>query len=76
VKLRVKSCKLAAQVEEVLVDNINPDNLAAAKKRQNKITEYRKMLLAWNLPIPLKRSNVILQSFRRNCQSTFSSSSV
>ena len=23
------------------------DNLAAAKKRQNKITEYRKMLLAW-----------------------------
>lgn len=26
---------------------INPDNLMAAKKRQNKITEYRKMLLAW-----------------------------
>jgi hypothetical protein len=29
------------------LENINPDNLAAAKKRQNKITEYRKMLLAW-----------------------------
>ena len=28
-------------------ENINPDNLTAAKKRQNKITEYRKMLLAW-----------------------------
>lgn len=29
------------------LENINPDNLAEAKKRQNKITEYRKMLLAW-----------------------------
>jgi len=29
------------------LENINPDNLAAVKKRQNKITEYRKMLLAW-----------------------------
>jgi hypothetical protein len=29
------------------LENINPSNLLAAKKRQNKITEYRKMLLAW-----------------------------
>jgi radical SAM superfamily enzyme YgiQ (UPF0313 family) len=29
------------------LENINPDNLAAVKKRQNKITEYRAMLLAW-----------------------------
>jgi len=29
------------------LENINPDNLATAKKRQNKITEYRRMLLAW-----------------------------
>ena len=29
------------------LENINPDNLAGAKKRQNKITEYRSMLLAW-----------------------------
>ena len=29
------------------LENINPNNLMAAKKRQNKITEYRKMLLAW-----------------------------
>jgi hypothetical protein len=28
------------------LENINPDNLLAAKKRQNKITEYRNMLLA------------------------------
>ncbi len=35
------------------LENINPDNLLGAKKRQNKITEYRKMLLAW------KRAGVI-----------------
>jgi radical SAM superfamily enzyme YgiQ (UPF0313 family) len=28
-------------------ENINPENLREAKKPQNKITEYRKMLLAW-----------------------------
>jgi hypothetical protein len=29
------------------LENINPDNLVTANKRQNKITEYRKMLLDW-----------------------------
>jgi hypothetical protein len=29
------------------LENINPDNLVAAKKKQNKIIEYRRMLLAW-----------------------------
>jgi len=29
------------------LENVNPANLLAAKKRQNKITEYRKMLLGW-----------------------------
>ena len=29
------------------LESINPANLLAAKKRQNKITEYRQMLLAW-----------------------------
>lgn len=29
------------------LENINPDNLKAASKKQNKITEYRKMLQAW-----------------------------
>src|SRR5262249_10380404 len=28
-------------------ENINPDNLIAAKKRQNKITDYREMLQKW-----------------------------
>jgi Radical SAM superfamily len=38
-----------AGVNKVFIglENINPANLAKAKKRQNKITEYRKMLLAW-----------------------------
>ncbi len=44
----VKKCR-AAGVRRVFIglENINPDSLAGAKKRQNKITEYRKMLLAW-----------------------------
>jgi radical SAM superfamily enzyme YgiQ (UPF0313 family) len=29
------------------LENINPESLVGAKKRQNRITEYRKMLLAW-----------------------------
>jgi radical SAM superfamily enzyme YgiQ (UPF0313 family) len=38
-----------AGVSKVFIglENINPANLMAAKKRQNKITEYRTMLLAW-----------------------------
>ena len=30
------------------LENINPDNLIAAKKHQNKITEYRAMLQQWH----------------------------
>ena len=39
----------AAGVRRVFLglENINPDNLVAAKKRQNKITEYREMLQKW-----------------------------
>ena len=29
------------------LENINPDSLIAAKKKQNRIAEYRTMLLAW-----------------------------
>ena len=38
-----------AGVVEVFVglENINPANLIAAKKRQNRINEYREMFLAW-----------------------------
>ncbi len=39
----------AAGVRRVFIglENINPDNLLAANKRQNKITEYRIMLQKW-----------------------------
>jgi hypothetical protein len=39
----------AAGVRRVFIglENINPDNLLGAKKRQNKITEYRAMLQKW-----------------------------
>jgi radical SAM superfamily enzyme YgiQ (UPF0313 family) len=44
----VEKCKRAGVTRVFIgLENINPDNLVAAKKRQNKITEYRKMLLAW-----------------------------
>jgi radical SAM superfamily enzyme YgiQ (UPF0313 family) len=38
-----------AGVKRVFIglENINPTSLLGAKKRQNKITEYRQMLLAW-----------------------------
>lgn len=38
-----------AGVKRVFIglENINPDSLLGAKKRQNKITDYRQMLLAW-----------------------------
>ena len=44
----VEKCARAG-IKRVFIglENINPDNLLGAKKRQNKITEYRKMILAW-----------------------------
>jgi radical SAM superfamily enzyme YgiQ (UPF0313 family) len=44
----IEKCKKAG-VRRVFIglENINPESLVGAKKRQNKITEYRKMLLAW-----------------------------
>ena len=43
----VEKAKRAGVTRVIIgLENVNPDNLAAAKKRQNKITEYRKMLLA------------------------------
>jgi Radical SAM superfamily len=44
----IEKCKRAGVTRVFIgLENINPDNLLSAKKRQNKITEYRKMLLAW-----------------------------
>ena len=50
----IDKCRRAG-VRRVFIglENINPANLMSAKKRQNKITEYRRMLLAW------KRAGII-----------------
>ena len=44
----IEKCAQAG-VKRVFIgmESVNPDTLMAAKKRQNKITEYRKLLLAW-----------------------------
>lgn len=44
----IEKCKRAG-VKRVFIglENINPDSLLGASKRQNKITDYRAMLLAW-----------------------------
>jgi hypothetical protein len=42
-----KSARAGVKRVFIGLENINPANLMGAKKQQNKITEYRKMLLAW-----------------------------
>jgi hypothetical protein len=44
----IAKCKRAG-VNRVYIgmENINPENLMAAKKKQNKITEYRRLFLEW-----------------------------
>ena len=42
-----KAARAGANRVLIGIESINAANLIAAKKRQNKITEYRKMLLAW-----------------------------
>ena len=57
----VEKCARAG-VRRVFIglENINPDSLVGAKKRQNKITEYRKMLLAWKSARVLTYAGYIL----------------
>jgi radical SAM superfamily enzyme YgiQ (UPF0313 family) len=42
-----KAARAGVQRVFIGMESINPRALIAAKKRQNRITEYRKMLLAW-----------------------------
>ena len=42
-----KATKGGARRVFIGMENINPDNLIGAKKRQNKITDYREMLQKW-----------------------------
>jgi hypothetical protein len=57
----IEKCARAG-VKRVFIglENINPANLVSAKKRQNKITEYRKMLLAWKRARVLTYAGYIL----------------
>ena len=72
------------------LESINAANLMAANKRQNKITEYRKMLLAWKNAgthhhcrlhprFSLRHARIpsarTSRSFRTSCRSTSSNSS-
>jgi hypothetical protein len=43
-----KAMRAGAMRVFIGLENINPDNLIAAKKNQNKITDYRRMLQAWH----------------------------
>jgi radical SAM superfamily enzyme YgiQ (UPF0313 family) len=42
-----KAAKAGVRRVFIGLENINPNNLIAAKKKQNRIAEYRTMLLAW-----------------------------
>jgi radical SAM superfamily enzyme YgiQ (UPF0313 family) len=57
----IEKCARAG-VKRVFIglENVNPANLKDAKKRQNKITEYRQMLLAWKKAHVLTYAGYIL----------------
>jgi hypothetical protein len=42
-----KACQAGVERVFMGLENVNPDNLLAAGKRQNKITEYRDMIQQW-----------------------------
>ncbi len=42
-----KAAKAGVRRVFIGLESINPDSLVGAKKKQNRITEYREMLLAW-----------------------------
>ena len=82
----IEGC-VAAGVNQVFVglENINTDNLIAAKKRQNRVEEYREMFMAWKrhplviicgyiIGLALRhqavRSCTTSRSSRPNCPST------
>jgi hypothetical protein len=55
-----KATKAGVRRVFIGLENINPDNLIAAKKRQNKITEYRTMLQKWRAHGALTYAGYIL----------------
>jgi radical SAM superfamily enzyme YgiQ (UPF0313 family) len=55
-----KSARAGVKRVFIGLENINPGSLIGAKKKQNKITEYRKMLLAWKAAGVLTYAGYIL----------------
>src|SRR5579871_1980544 len=55
-----KATKAGVRRVFIGLENINPDNLIAAKKRQNKITDYRVMLQKWRANGALTYAGYIL----------------
>ena len=55
-----KAAKAGCRRAFIGLENINPDNLIAAQKRQNRITEYRTMLQAWRAAGVLTYAGYIL----------------
>ncbi len=55
-----KATKAGVRRVFIGLENINPENLIAAKKRQNKITEYRAMLQKWRVHGALTYAGYIL----------------
>ena len=55
-----KTTKAGVRRVFIGLENINPDNLLVAKKRQNKITEYREMLQKWRTNGALTYAGYIL----------------
>src|SRR5271166_1663148 len=70
------------------LENINPDNLLQAKKKQNRVHEYRQVFLAWRArrSSPMPAISSVFRATRRsglpatsapcssNCQSIYSNS--
>ena len=85
-----KAARAGCNAVFIGLENINPESLMGTKKRQNKIWEYREMLLAWRpegddlcrlysrLPDRYAgdRSRATSRSSRRSCRSISWSSSI
>ena len=62
---------MKAGIDNVFVgmENINPDNLAAVKKTQNRLLEYREMFLAWKKhPIVITAGYIITVRYPMPCR--------
>ena len=55
-----KAIEAGTKIVFVGIENVNPDNLAAAGKAQNRITDYREMLLAWKqYPVAISAGYIV-----------------